>query len=128
MGKWIVLVMTVSLLAGPVMATVTIDVEDEGGGVIAISFSNDEATGKVRAIALDIKLTGGAKIIDVTDINTDYHIHPGSIVIDPCDPYNPGDGTISDYGSAVCDSSYPGTEGGIGTDGVTIEMASLYDG
>jgi hypothetical protein len=109
------------------MAAVTITAIDEGGGVVAISFSNDEATGKVRAIALDIVVTGGAVITDVTDINTDYHIHPGSIVIDTGDPNDPGDGTISDYGLAVCDSSYPGTEGGIGTSGITIEMASLYE-
>jgi hypothetical protein len=64
-------------------------------------------------------------ITNVTDVNTAYDIHPGSIVIDLGDILDPGDGTISDYGSAVCDNSYPGTEGGIGTDGVTIEMATL---
>jgi hypothetical protein len=109
------------------MAAVTITAIDEGSGVVAISFNNDEATGKVRAIALDITVGGGAVITNVTDINTDYHIHPGSIVINAGDPNDPGDGAISDYGSAVCDSSYPGTEGGIGTNGVTIEMASLYE-
>jgi hypothetical protein len=111
------------------MAAVTITAIDEGSGVVAISFNNDEATGKVRAIALDITVGGGAVITNVTDINTDYHIHPGSIVINAGDPNDPGDGAISDYGSAVCDSSYPGTEGGIGTnrykrrnnrDGITV--------
>ncbi|MHC4076550.1 MAG: hypothetical protein ACYSRZ_09110 [Planctomycetota bacterium] len=123
--KRMIVVLAVLLMAAPAMAAVTITAVDEGGGVVAISFSNDEATGKVRAIALDITVDGSTLITNVTDINTDYDIHPGSIVIDPCDILDPGDGTISDYGSAVCDNSYPGTEAGIGTDGVTIEMATL---
>jgi hypothetical protein len=125
--KRMIVVLAVLLMAAPAMAEVTITAEDEGGGVVVIKMNNDEATGKVRAIALDINLTGGAVFTDVNDINTEYNIYPGSIVIDPCDPLNPGDGVITYYGSPVCDNSYPGTEGGIGTAGLTIEMASLYE-
>ena len=130
--KRMIVLFAVLLMAAPAMAAVLIDAVDEGGGVVAISFTNDEATGKVRAIALDITTDSGAIIVDVNDINTEYNIHPGSIEIDYGDPWVSGDGEIVDYGSAVCDSFYPGTKGGIGSTGdeagVTIEMASLYVG
>ena len=129
--KRMIVLLAVLLMAAPAMAAVTITAVDEGGGVVAISFSNDEATGLVRAIALDITADSGATIIDVCDINTEYNIHPGSIEIDPGEAGS-ANGEILDYGSAVCGSQYPGTKGGIGSTGdeagVTIEMASLYIG
>jgi hypothetical protein len=124
--KKIIVVLAVLLMAAPAMAVVEVSATDLGGPVLAIKFTNTAAPGvKVRAIALDITADGGAKIIAVTDENASYDIHPGSIVIDPCNPLDPGDGTIDQYGQALCDPGYPGTQPGIGTQGVTIEMASL---
>ena len=126
--KRMIVLFAVLLMAAPAMAAVLIDAVHEGAGVVAISFNNDEATGKVRAMALDITVDSGALIVDINDINTEYPIHPGSIEIEYGDPYLSGDGSIVDYGSAVCDSFYPGTEEGLDSNGVTLEMASLYVG
>lgn len=125
--KRMIVLLAVLLMAAPAMAAVTISGVDQGGGWVAISFSNDEATGKVRAMALDITADSGAMIVDVCDINTEYNIHPGSIEIEYGDPYVSGDGEILDEGSAICGSYYPGTEEGIDSNGVTLEMASLYE-
>ena len=84
--KRMIVLLAVLLMAAPAMSAVLIDAVDEGGGIVAISFDNNEATGKVRAIALDITVTGGALIVDVNDINTEYNIHPGSIEIEYGDP------------------------------------------
>ena len=127
----IIVILGFLLVAGPVMAAVTVSgsTTDAAIGEQTIVFTNTGAE-KVRGIALDITVSGGAIITAVTEVSSDYTIYPGSIEIDPCAPDNPSDGVIVAPGSAVCDSSYytVDTLGGIGTGGMTIEMASLYDG
>ena len=94
-------------------------VSDGNMAVITISYNaNGEA---IRAIALDVTLDGEATFIDVNCVNSDFTMYPGNINI-------AGDGTINDDGSCLCDNSYPGTLGGLDTNGVTIEMASLHVG
>lgn len=113
--KKLVLVLAVLLVSLPAMAAVTITATcDEG--VYTVSYAN---TGAVlpRAFALDITVATGT-ITGVSDFSPDFDIYPGSIVIE--------NGEVSAAGSAVCSDTYPGTLGGIGTNGVTIEMASLY--
>jgi hypothetical protein len=72
----------------------------------------------VRAFALDVTVDSGT-IDSYSAAHASYNIYPGSIVID-------AGGTVTDYGSPIADSSYPGTLGGLTTSGVTIEMGSLY--
>ena len=112
--KKLILVLAVLLVSLPAMAAVTITADCDGG-VYTVSYATD---GNLpRAFALDITVATGT-ITAVGGLSADYDIYPGSIVI--------ADGAVSDAGSAVCDASYPGTLGGIGTAGVTIEMGSLY--
>jgi len=117
--KKVIFALVALLIAAPAWADVLITCEDQGGGVVQISY---DATGEdpnlVRAFALDITVNDG-NIIDVNCAdNPDYYIYPGSIVI--------VDGEVTDYGSAVAPSDDPGALGGLGTGGVTLEMGSLY--
>jgi hypothetical protein len=117
--KKVIFALVALLIAAPAWADVLITCEDQGGGVVQISY---DATGEdpnlVRAFALDITVSDG-NIIDANCAdNVDYYIYPGSIVI--------VDGEVTDYGSCVASSDYPGTLGGLGTGGVTLEMGSLY--
>jgi len=124
--------LVVVMLATPGWATVTITATDLGAGVIAIDYSSDE-TELVRAFALDITVDNGAidAINDflVGDDNNGYGIFPGNfsryIVVDPVT------GEVVDWGPAdytpVADGNDPGALSGLGTNGITIEMGSLYD-
>jgi hypothetical protein len=115
--KKISLVVAVLMLAAPAWATtVTITATDEGMGVVRLDYSVSDAN-LVRAFGLDITVDTGV-ITDVNCTSSDYYIYPGSITI--------VGNTVTDYGTCACANSYPGTLGGIDTNGVTIEMASLY--
>jgi hypothetical protein len=105
------------MLAAPAWATtVTITATDEGMGVVRLDYSVSDAN-LVRAFGLDITVDTGV-ITDVNCTSSDYYIYPGSITI--------VGNQVTDYGTCACANSYPGTLGGIDTNGVTIEMASLY--
>ena len=124
--------LAMAMLTTPVWATVTITATDLGGGVVAIDYSSDD-TELVRAFALDITVDAGTidTISDfaVGDDNNGYGIFPGNfgryITVDPVT------GEVSDWGVAgytpVADGNDPGALGGLGTNGITIEMGSLYD-
>ena len=74
-----------------------------------------------RAFALDITLDTGT-IETLVSSDPCFWVHPGNIVIET--------GVVTNEGSpiAVQDTNYPGREEeGLGTDGITIEMGSLYD-
>jgi hypothetical protein len=64
---------------------------------------------------------GEVNIVGVECVNTDYIVYPGSIIID-------GNGHIAGWGDCVAGACYPGTQPGLGSKGVTIEMGSLYVG
>jgi hypothetical protein len=131
--RTLVLALTVLLFAAPVWATVTITLEDLGEGKIAVNYSSDEAE-LIRAFALDLVATDG-NIIDVNDYavgddNGGYGIFPGSFAAAPIQ-VDPGTGLVVTWDvagySPVAPAGDPDALGGIGTDGVTIEMGSLYD-
>jgi len=125
-------VLVVVMLTTPVWAAVTITATDLGEGVVAIDYSSD-GTMLVRAFALDITVDAGTidAISDfaVGDDNNGYGIFPGNfsryITVDPAT------GEVSDWSvagySPVADGNDPGALGGPGTNGITIEMGSLYD-
>jgi hypothetical protein len=114
-------IITVAVLMFAAEATAIVDIRcDQLDGEIVVSFTSSEPS-NIVAFALDITVEGEANIVDVNCVNADYFIHPGSIQIDE-------NGNVTDYGSCVCSAGYPGTLGGLDTNGVTIEMASLYIG
>jgi len=128
--KKTIVALSVVMLTAPAWAGVAITVTDLGDGMAGIDYSGTEL---VRAFALDITVDAGTidAISDfaVGDDNNGYGIFPASfsrnIVVDPVT------GDVSDWAVAgytpVADSGDPGALGGIGTDGITIEMGSLYD-
>jgi len=122
--KRILLIVAMLLMAAPVLAAVSITATDEGGGVVAVSYTADA---NVRAFALDINVGGVMTIDDICDFNVGdangYGIFPGKfrdyiIPIDPCwfDPcYNP-----------VASLSDPdANDTGLGGNYITVELGSL---
>jgi hypothetical protein len=88
-----------------------------------VTVSYEVASGlEVRMFNLDVTVDNGAKITGASNFNSKYWVYPGSIIV------NQSTEQITNYGSAVCDGNLPGTLDGIGTSGMTIEMASLYVG
>jgi hypothetical protein len=89
--------------------------------VAVISFDARSEPNLPRAFSLDIQVDNDANIVDVTLLSRDYIIHPGTIAID-------SQGNVTDYGSPVApQSDLPGgTLPGLDSNGVTIEMGSLY--
>lgn len=134
--KKMILALALALIATPAMAVVNISVVDMGECKAAINYEVVGETELVRAFALDIQATG-ANIIGCEGFMTGvsvaggagYGIFPANfsrfITVNP-------DGTVADWEAAgyspVADPCDPGALGGLGTDGITIEMGSLYDG
>lgn len=120
--KRIVLVLAVLIFTAPVLAGVEVTC-GQAGSTVTIGYDCSGMEGKlVRAFALDITVDGGTIVGPVNVLTTEYYIYPGSIVI------NETTGEVTDYGSPVASQAdYPdGTLGGVGTNGMTIEMGSLY--
>jgi hypothetical protein len=130
------LVIAVLLLTAPAWADVTItaeqDPQDPYRAIIKYVRSVDEPN-LVRAFALDIKVTAGdANIIEVNDFtpgenNSGYGVYPSMfdavINVD-------GDGQVTNWDdpgyTPEADPADDGTEPGLGTGGLTVEMGSLY--
>ena len=85
---------------------------------VTVSYAVVGEPNKVSGFGLDITVDRGAKIVSVSNLNAHYNIYPGSIVITG--------GQVTDYGTPVADPNFPGTLGGLGTGGITIEMGALY--
>ena len=100
------------LLASATQATVTLTCQDLGGYVAELSYDASEEASLVRAFALDVTVSNGI-ISSIGNLSTDYWVYPGSI------GPGPGDTPVVPPGS-------PGALGGLGTSGMTIQMASLY--
>jgi hypothetical protein len=122
--------LVVVMLATPAWAAINISVADLGNGQAAINYSGTELA---RAFALDITVDAGTidAISDyaVGDDNNGYGIFPANfsryITVDATS------GEVSDWAvagySPVADANDPGALGGLATNGITIEMGSLYD-
>ncbi len=130
--KRLSLLLVVLLCAGPAVAAVRIIVEPEGE-TAAIKYETDGE--KVRAFALDITVDAGtiAGISDFlrgesTAANPGYGIFPANfgryIMVDP-ETGAVSAWDVNDY-TPVADPCDPGALGGLGTDGITIEMGALY--
>lgn len=107
------------LLASPAGSTVVLTCRDLGGGVAELSYDASQEASLVRAFALDVTLSHG--IITSTDNwSFDYWFYPSTTIIDP------ETGEIVAPGTPIVPSDEPGALGGLGTNGMTIAMASLY--
>lgn len=127
MKKLIVLLAV--LIATPVFA-LNIDMNDLGSGVVAIEYSDANATNLPRAFALDftidapatITLTPASYIQGESSSGTPgFGIYPARIVID-------GNGNPTSYGSPLADPLDPGAGDGDGSGNVVLEFGSLYVG
>lgn len=130
--KRLSVLLAVLVVAGPALAAVRIIVEPDGN-TAAIKYETDGE--KVRAFALDIAVDAGT-IIGISDFirgestaeNPGYGIFPANfsryITVD-ADTGEVAAWDIDDY-TPVADPCDPGALGGLGTDGITIEMGALY--
>jgi len=115
------LIVAVLYMAAPARADVDINASVGLECDVIISFDARSEPNLPRAFSLDIRADNDANIVDVTLLSSDYIIFPGTIQID-------AQGNVTDYGSPVApQSDLPGgTLPGIDSNGITIELASLY--
>ena len=134
MKKMVSILIVVLLSATAWASDVTITCTDEGGGIVSINYA---VTGspKVRAFALDITVDKGTidaisdfKVGESTAGDKGYGIFPASfsrfITVDP-DTGEVSNWDVNDY-TPLADPGHPGALGGLGTNGITIEMGALY--
>jgi hypothetical protein len=96
---------------------------------VTVSYDSTSEPLLVRAFALDLRVTNGARITAISNYKVGpstaespgYGIFPGSIVIGP-------DGTVISYGTPVEPAGLPGTLGGLGTSGITVALGTIYSG
>jgi hypothetical protein len=119
--KKICLVAAILMLAATAEAVVNITCTPGTGAdcnQVTVSYAVSGEPNKVSGFGLDITVDSWAKIVSVSNLNAHYNIYPGSIVITG--------GQVTDYGTPVADPNFPGTLGGLGTSGITVEMGALY--
>jgi hypothetical protein len=127
--KIILALFAAMLFVAPVNAVV-ITCVSEGNNVARIDYDATNEKSLPIAFALDITVDGGATIKDIYDFkvgdsnakNPGFGIFPRSIKFNE-------NGNVIDWGSPdVNAAGATGVKGGLGTSGLTIEMASKYDG
>jgi hypothetical protein len=127
------IILVVLVFTTEAWAVVRILAEDEGGGVVSIKYETDGE--KVRAFALDITVSAGTidaifdyHVGESTTAEPGYGIFPGSFgrytTVDP-DTGEVVNWDINEY-TPVADPYSVGALGGLGTNGITIEMVALY--
>jgi len=132
MMKKLSLLLAVLLVATPALAAVRIIIEPDGD-LAAVKYETDGE--KVRAFALDIIADAGT-IDGMSDFvrgestaeNPGYGIFPanfGRYITVDADTGEVADWDVNDY-TPLADPCDPGALGGLGTDGITIEMGALY--
>jgi len=126
----IIFALILAMLTSPAWATISITVDNLDDNKAAIKYSGTELA---RAFALDITVDAGMieaiSDFETGDDNNRYGIFPANfsrhITVDPTT------GEVSDWAiegyTPVADADDPGALGGLGTNGITIEMGSLYD-
>jgi hypothetical protein len=116
--KKVLVTLVVFALALPAWAAVNISCTADGNQV-TVNYAVSGEPNKVSGFGLDITVDSGAKITSISDLNSKYWVYPGSIVI--------LNGEVNDVGTPIGDPvRFPGTLGGLGTNGISIEMGALY--
>jgi len=131
--KRTVSILAVLLLARPAWATVTIALTKISNTKVAINYDATTELQLVRAFALDVTVTAGTIVgiadYAVGDDNRGYGIFPANF--NRHITVNPTTGLVDSWDdpnyTPVAPPDTPGALGGLGTDGITIEMGSLYD-
>jgi hypothetical protein len=130
--KKLCVLLAVLAVASPALAAVRITAEPNGP-IVAINYATDGE--KVRAFALDITVDNGV-IYAISDFirgestaaNPGYGIFPANfaryITVNP-DTGEVAKWDVNDY-TPVADPCDTGALGGLGTNGITIEMGALY--
>jgi hypothetical protein len=111
------LLLTAQALAGGVTISCQ-QVGDPEDGIVEVSYIADDDANIPRAFGLDITLDNAETITAIIDANEKYWVYPGTIQI--------VDGVVTDEGEPVAPGGYKTAKGGIDTNGMTIEMGSLY--
>jgi len=129
--KKIILALVVLMFAAPAWAKdvyITCEQVDDTNEVIVSFDADDGDPNLVRAFGLNIQLDNDANIIEVvpamvgmcTELQQGYGIFPGTIVIDAL-------GNVTSDGTPVGEvGDSPDTLPGLDSNGVTVEMGSLY--
>lgn len=112
-------ILIVLLLAPLAQATVVLTCTDLGNAVVELSYDASQEASLVRAFGLDITVSHGI-ITSIGNLSFDYWVYPGSTTIDP------ETGEIINTGTPIAPPDAPGALGGLGTNGMTIEMGTLY--
>jgi hypothetical protein len=125
--KKIIFVLTLLLLVSPALATVNLSCTSDNSGVVSVYYALSDAN-LPRAFGLNVTLNNDANIVSAGNFNPDFWVHPGSIDINT----NVIPPVIDSNGSAILSSvDYPQAGGLVGppdSNGMTIEMGSLYYG
>lgn len=127
------MILVVFMLTPDAWPVIEIIAQDEGNGVVSIKYETDGE--KVRAFALDVTVSNGTidaifdyHVGESTAANPGYGVFPGSfgryITVDP----HTGEVVSWDVNqyTPVADPYSVAALGGLGTNGITIEMAALY--
>jgi hypothetical protein len=119
--KKLVTLFAILALVAPVLADVSVTCLDDGNndGWFTISYDASGESELVSGFGLDVT-TDGANIVAIEYIaGSPYNIYPGTIVI--------SGGAVADDGNAIAPSDACEALAGLGSTGVTLEMAALYD-
>jgi hypothetical protein len=118
--KKIIVVLLMLALVAPVLAT-TLTATQISGTEVKISYDASGDPFLVRAFGIDVVINSpDVTFSEANDISTDYWIFPGTITV--------SGGTVSNPGTPVAEpSDSPDTQPGLDSNGVTLEMASLYE-
>jgi hypothetical protein len=127
MKKIIFFSVMLCLLVAPAWGAVVIKVvQGTDPNEVKVIYDVNGEPNRIRAFGLDVNVSGSATIYDANWLkwSSKYQIYPGSIDINDS-------GIVQDYGSPVCDpcgmptgTTLPGLD----SNGVTVEMGSLYVG
>ena len=125
--KKIVLALVVLILATPAWSAVTITAEQVGSTNDVDIWYQTTGTGdgnEIRAFGLDITVSTEAEIRSISNLDPNYWVYPGTNGID----INDTTGAVDSTGTPIADPTQaPGdTEAGLDSNGITIEMGSLY--
>jgi hypothetical protein len=128
MRKIVLFSVLLCLLVAPAWGAIVIKVQQVGDtNEFQVTYDVNDEPNLIRAFGLDVTIDTGGKVSDANWLKygePNYYIYPGSIDINTA-------GIVEDYGSPVCDPcGLPAgtTKPGLDSNGVSVEMGSLYVG
>ena len=98
-------------------STLQLTASNLGNGQVAIGYEVTSGSDVPVGLGLNVTLTDGATFAGVASASSYFPIYPSTLMIDPS-------GNVTDWGAPISPPLMPGALGGIGTSGITLEMAS----